>query len=375
MDMSAPVASKEELLDKPGTMIPVQEENPFFKVASPKPIELDNVVLDRGRFWCSLGLTLGIFLPLSFGGPLYGLLPFVPPSVCLLIVMIILCKSKKNYVLKKDKKNNNLIVSETSYLCIKSTLLNLPLKGLKIECISGGSESGCCTANSKLSNLRIYCTDQTLYDLDNSNVQNKPFECIHELKNCVGEESEVEMKVLGLSLDKFKNEAKDELDEANKNGMKPPKSNFQFLIQGFKVLSPIIKISKYFYIFRDFEVSHNVGDDVEVKKENFIQIDWIYSKNFDRIFIGILKNKTTYMNKGIYDINSIDIFQFEIMNESYNFQVVLKNGNSETLCTFQFLPPNILSDFIVLINWQIRKIKNKIENNCNSENKMITTDY
>jgi hypothetical protein len=259
------------------------------------------------------------------------------------------------------------------HLCIKSTLLNLPLKGLKIECISGGSESGCCTTNSKLSNLRIYCTDQTLYDLDNSNVQNKPFECIHELKNCVGEESEVEMKVLGLSLDKFKNEAKDELDEANKNGMKPPKSNFQFLIQGFKVLSPIIKISKYFYIFRDFEVSYNVGDDVEVKKENFIQIDWIYSKNFDRIFIGILKNTNTYLNKGIYAIDSIDMCHFETMNKINNFQVVLKNGNSETLCTFKLLPKDKLNDFIILINWQIRKIKNKIGNNFNSEINMITT--
>ena len=209
----------------------------------------------------------------------------------------------------------------------------------------------------------------------NSNVQNKPFECIHELKNCIGEKNEVEMKVLGLSLNKFNNEAKSELDEAKKNnGMKPPTNNFRVIIRSFQASSPIIKISKYFYIFRDFKVTHNVGDDVETKRENFIEIDWIYSKNFDRIFIGILKNKNTYLNKGIYEINSIDMFQFETINTINNFQVVLKNGNSETLCTFKILPQNDLSDFIILINWQISKIKNKIGNNCNTENNMITTD-
>ena len=78
------------------------------------------------------------------------------------------------------------------------------------------------------------------------------------------------------------------------------------------------------------------------------------------------------MNKAIFEIDSLEKFQFELMGESLHFQALLKDGNSVKLCTFKYLLENVLNDFIVLLNWQIIKIKKKNEQNYNSENKVIT---
>lgn len=156
--------------------------------------------------------------------------------------------------------------------------------------------------------------------------------------------------------------------------MKRHKSRLHRMPQSYPVLPEIMQISKHFYSFRNFEVRYNVADDVELKREDFKQLDWIYSKNFDRIFIGVIKDNKSYMNKGVFEIDSLENFQFELMGEFLHFQALLKDGSSVKLCTFKYLPEDVLNDFIVLLNWQIIKLKKKNEQNYNSENKAITTD-
>ena len=55
-----------------------------------------------------------------------------------------------------------------------------------------------------------------------------------------------------------------------------------------------MKISEFFYCYYN------------IRNELFQRIDWIYSTNFDRIFIGIVKNDDSYIKTFIYNINSID---------------------------------------------------------------------
>ena len=116
-------------------------------------------------------------------------------------------------------------------------------------------QTGCCNTKKIITIIRIYCTNQALYDLDNSNVQNKPIQCIHFLTNCLGNEQELESKILGLSLEKHISEVRDELAEGYKNGMKRHKSSSVCRMpRGYLVSGDILQTSKYFYSFRNFEV-------------------------------------------------------------------------------------------------------------------------
>ena len=375
MDLEAPEITKDDLLNKPvANTAKEDDEDPYFKIADPKPIESEIVVIKKSNLCFGFILFITIFLALAAGIPFIRYFPFIPPIIFLLAVIFTLCLFKKNYILKKDKDKNILYVYQTNYLCIKSKIVEVPLKDVKIECCKGGEQYCCSNTKIIITIIRIYCTDQALYDLDNSNVQNRPIQCIHFLRNCIGNELELESKILGLSVEKHISEVKDELDEGYKNGMKRHKSRLHRMPQSYPVLPEIMQISKYFYSFRNFEVRYNVLDDVETKREDFKQLDWIYSKNFDRIFIGVIKDNKSYMNKGIFEIDSLENFQFELMGELLHFQALLKDGNSVRLCTFKYIPENVLNDFIVLLNWQIIKIKKKNEQNYNSENKVITTD-
>ncbi len=356
--METPESSKNELLNKQGPTI--EDDDPYFKIAKPKPIESEIVFIEKSNFNLCVFFSVSIFVIIPF-----GLLLLFPLILIPILVLIVLCIYKKYYILQKDKDNNTLNVYEKNCLCCKWKLLEVPLKDAKIECLKAGGID-CCFGTKTITNVRIYCTDQARCDLDNSNVQNVPTPCLYILKNCIGFPEELESKILGLSVEKHKNEISDELAEGYKNGMKKHKSKFYHV--NYPVRPEILNISKYYYIFRNFDIYEYDIDGSRMRKETFEEIDWIYSKNFDRIFIGILKNKNTYLNKRIFEIESIDNFHFEIMDKFHNFQVSLKNGDSMNLCTFHYLPDDILNDFIVLLNWQIIKIKGKNGQNFNSEN-------
>ena len=73
---------------------------------------------------------------------------------------------------------------------------------------------------------------------------------------------------------------------------------------------------------------------LKVKKENIFRIDCIYSKDFDRIFIGIVKyTKTSYVNTFEFQMNNIDKFILErLSSENFNLKVIFKNNKSQMIC-------------------------------------------
>ena len=75
-----------------------------------------------------------------------------------------------------------------------------------------------------------------------------------------------------IEIDKYKNKYKYK--------EKPIINHFSF--DHINFFPKRIKISELFYSFR-------------FQNENFQRIDIIYSKNFDKIFIGVVKNDTTYI--------------------------------------------------------------------------------
>ena len=76
---------------------------------------------------------------------------------------------------------------------------------------------------------------------------------------------------------------------------------------------------------------------VKAKKENIYRIDIIYSKNFDRMFIGLVKyTKTSYVNIFEFQMNNINRFILEnIGHDNYNLKVIFKNNDSHLICSIK----------------------------------------
>ena len=76
---------------------------------------------------------------------------------------------------------------------------------------------------------------------------------------------------------------------------------------------------------------------VKAKKENIYRIDIIYSKNFDRMFIGLVKyTKTSYVNIFEFQMNNINRFILEnIGHDNYNLKVIFKNNDSQLICNIK----------------------------------------
>ena len=89
--------------------------------------------------------------------------------------------------------------------------------------------------------------------------------------------------------------------------------------------------------------------------DNIYRIDCIYSKNFDRVFIGLVKyTKTKYINTFEYQMNNISRFILEREGNSsqtnFNLKVVFKNNESQQICTIKNQTQDILEGLAYLLN-------------------------
>jgi len=195
-------------------------------------------------------------------------------------------------------------------------------------------------------------------DLDNSNIRNTPFKFIYRFYYLIGTRNKLYSKLTNFRGDKFKNKIKDEID------LYVPEQN---IID--KYHSIFMKISSHFYMFYNYNFFSGTKSD-----ECFERLDWIYSNDFDRIFIGVVKNDTSYVNTFIYQTNSIDKFILELKNEKYCFKILLKDGTNTEICRYKKKQEKNLNTFIYLINGQINKINNVNQNQVTSDNSAPTIE-
>ena len=113
-----------------------------------------------------------------------------------------------------------------------------------------------------------------------------------------------------------------------------------------------MKISDLFYTFK-------------FSGEKFERIDIIYSKNYDKILIGVIKNDKEYINRLILNINTIDKFAMSMEKKGFGFKVLLKETiNQNGICDFFNQSENSLEDFLFLLNGKLEDINEGIINNC-----------
>ena len=76
---------------------------------------------------------------------------------------------------------------------------------------------------------------------------------------------------------------------------------------------------------------------IKTIKENIFRIDIIYTSDFDRIFIGLVKyTETSYVNTFEFQINNINKFILESLgNNNCNLKVILTNNDSQLICNIK----------------------------------------
>jgi len=102
--------------------------------------------------------------------------------------------------------------------------------------------------------------------------------------------------------------------------------------------------------------------------DNILRIDCIYSKNFDRIFIGLVKyTKTKYENTFEYQMDNIDRFILENgannNNTTFNLKVVLKNNEIQQIYSIRKKTKAELEGLLYLLN---ERLNNNITQTNNS---------
>jgi hypothetical protein len=81
------------------------------------------------------------------------------------------------------------------------------------------------------------------------------------------------------------------------------------------------------------------------------RIDCIYSNNFDRLFIGLVKpNKTKYVNTFEYKIDDISRFILEREGNNYKLKVVFKNNETQEIYTIKKKTKEELGRLALLLN-------------------------
>ena len=95
------------------------------------------------------------------------------------------------------------------------------------------------------------------------------------------------------------------------------------------------------------------------KKGDILRIDFIYSKNFDRLFIGLVNNnEKTYKNTFEFQMNSIDNFILQKIgyeDKGYILKVNLKNNESQQIYSLERATKEELRGLAYLLN---EKLKN-----------------
>ena len=98
------------------------------------------------------------------------------------------------------------------------------------------------------------------------------------------------------------------------------------------------------------------------KKGDILRIDFIYSKNFDRIFIGLVNNdEKTYQNTFEFQMNSIDKFILQKIgfeDKGYNLKINLKNNESQQIYSLKKATQEDLRGLVYLLNEKLSNLNN-----------------
>ena len=333
-------------------------------------------------------ILCGFIIPISVikNVKLYTRIIFIVSGV--IISLIILINSNNKLEIIKDKSNNKIIVKLINFLWFPKIIVKIDFENFHFyfkefifEHEEGTSIKFIFTIINDYKNL-------VDIDLDTSNIKQKPanffyrFHCLKHIENAEKKYTADLNNFLGLSSDNYSNPLL-----FNIHNYMEKKANTEMLLINEDYLSQYMKFSEhlftfhfrsllqytyidvakyvisilfnclavvltsilyyikgnpfqYFCIFSTITVNiilYIVFKCLKNCLENIYRIDCIFSRNFDRIFIGLVKyTKTSYVNTFEFQMNYIEQFILEkISNDNYDLKVVFKNKEKHLICNIK----------------------------------------
>ena len=349
-------------------------------------------------------LSLSIIISSLSTANLY--IKIIISSVAVLIMLIVLFSFIYKIILVKDKYNKKIQIKIVNYLCLPIKKINLELENTHFYVGSMKYESD----GEEHTTTRLYIINDYKnlvdIDLDGSNIKKKPAKCIYSFGNVMTgkynckEFSQVLNDFVGSPRDyknpflfDINNYLKGQTIQLNKISerkyLKYSDHFFSYHLKNIKVdgcdisciaisfitiafstnflltifTGVIIAISveeknyNRTYTCAKVDIAINLGIYILYKLFKFIydniyRIDCIYSKGFDRIFIGVVKyTKTKYVKTFVYQINNINRFIYENEgNNNFRLKVLLKNNEVQKICSLRKQTQNELEGLICLLN-------------------------
>ena len=336
--------------DKPS---PQPLDNPYIVI--PEEKEIRQRSFTKGIFFTFVPIFLIIFVlvyPMVLA--IQSEMPYLISLIAIpIFLLFFFCKSR--IVLIKDKVNNRLTIKEKNFFCCGKSY-SIPLEFADIKTSSFGAESGPCCSH-ELSNIIVVNANPNVTDIDNNNIKNTPYKLIYRFSNLIGSQRDLSLELENFIGNKFTNNIEEEINLYVPNDKKPGKKIYTFFSSSGYVereSETFIKISDHFYMFYNYDFIDNGSS-----KESFGRLDWIYTNDFARIFLGVVKNDKSYVNTFIYNIDTIDKFILELRDGKFCLKIILKEGLNTEICRYTRHSEKKIEAFIYLINGQINKIKNK----------------
>ena len=284
------------------------------------------------------------------------------------IISFIILKSSNNKItIKKDLENNRVQIKLINFLCFPKLKIDCHIDNIIIFCENKESYDAETGSVSYYYSLSIYKQFQNLVDLDEDKVKRRPVNFYYSFSDIsIGDcktESEFNHKLNHFISSKNR---KSNLKYYGDNNIEHCEHFFTHNIRNpnkgtcFDKIINLIAIFFNFFLFGGAIALFASKNDsiftimgifiilafniflyilykcIKLLIENIIRIDCIYSKNFESIFIGLVKyTKNSYVNTFEYQINNVERFTLNKQGNHYSLKVELKNKEIQHIYTIK----------------------------------------
>ena len=312
----------------------------FILVMIAAPIQLIIEFLDNSKILFII-LPIGIIILFGF------------------FIILILMKCSKKYVFSRNIKKNKFYVEKYNYLNNQTMELELSLGNYYIQCTE---EKGKVTHDNGSPFYYVYkiylynqFNDTSEINLDSTKIKEVPakFSYVFEISSS----GLNQVKLLEERLNKFiftkifKNPLKFNIFDYMKKEKDPSCSSF---IPSFLIKVKYIKFSDYFFTFYFKSDFGGTGD-----AHGALRIDFIYSEDFDRIFIGVVeKYEKSYIKTFEFRMDIIDKFvlqKFKNYGNGFDLKVMFKDKQIQEIWTIENKSQKDLEGLVYLLNERLNK--------------------
>ena len=313
--------------------------------------------------------------------------------VGLIAILLLLIFSNDKLVITKDAEKGKAIIKIINFLCFPNKTIVLDKENVIFNLINYSEK------DSDANTLYIYNNYKKLeeIDLDKSDIKQKPAKFIYKFNSvtCLTYDYSRLSKDLNTSIGSLYSDDNNPFNFDISKYMKKPKNlplkqkyikfhenfftyqfvdpnNYSFLDCCMTGICAVINIILFIgiiigstgpniillLVFIGSLIIFNIFyyflyRCIKSIKENIYRIDCIYSKDFDRIFIGIVKYTTTsYINSFEYQMNEINSFNLQKVGDDsiYDLKVEFKNKEEQQICNIKGKTEGELEGLIYLLN-------------------------